>query len=151
MHASSRWIGSSCTGWIKLIGLKMYCLMYGTIFKSCPKLITYLVSKIWVLMSLKISSKDFFGILVCAVKWTSCLLPTSWFIGFGRPTPFEWNDPFRSIGACDVESPLYNFLIVWTKESHIYVLLFINQLLFLPSVVHVIWTHVVLVLGYIWW
>jgi hypothetical protein len=106
-------------------------LMYGTIFKSCPKLTTYLVSKIWVMMSLNISSKDFFGIFVCAVKWTSCLLVTNWFIGFGKPTQFEWSGPFRSIGACDVKLPPYNSLIVWTNESHIFVILFINQLLLL--------------------
>jgi len=86
--------------------------MYGTIFKSCPKLITYLVSKIWVLMSLKM----FFSNVVCVVKWTCCLLITNWFISYNKPTQFEWSGLFISTSAFDVELFLCDFSI---KGSHI--------------------------------
>ncbi len=119
-HASSGWTSSSCIGWTNLTSLKMYYLMFGTIFKSCPKLITYLVSKTWMLMSFKMSSKIFFGLIAYVVKWIGCLLITGWLTNFNKPTQFEWSGLFESIDACDVESPSCNSLIVWTKESHIY-------------------------------
>ncbi len=111
-HASSGWTSSSYIGWTNLTSLKMYYLMFGTIFKSCPKLITYLVSKTWVLMSLKISSKVFFVIVVYAIKWIGCLLVIGWLIGSSKLAQFEWSDPFKSIGAYDVKSPSCNSLII---------------------------------------
>lgn len=96
----------------------MYHLMFDTIFKICPKLIIYLVSKTWVQMFLKISSKIFSGDIVCGVNWTSYLLVARWFISSGRPTQFEWNGLFKSQDACDVKSLPYNSFIIWTKESY---------------------------------
>ncbi len=97
----------------------MYLLMFGTIFKNFPELITYLVSKTWVLLSLKISSKFFFGNVVYVVKWTSCLWITGWLTGFGKWAQFEWSGLFNSTGACDTKSFPHNSLIIWTKESHV--------------------------------
>jgi len=96
----------------------MYLLMFSTILNSGPKLITYLVSKTWVLMSFRISSKIFFGNVVCVVNWIGCLLIIDWFIGSGKPTQSEWSGPLTSTGVCGIESPPYNPLIMWTKESH---------------------------------
>jgi hypothetical protein len=97
----------------------MYCLMSNTIFKSCPKLIIYLVSKTWIPMFLKISSKVFFGDIVCGVNWISYLLTTHWFISSSKPTQFEWNGPLNSTNVCDIKSLPYSSLIIWTKESRI--------------------------------
>ncbi len=95
-------------------------LVCSTIFNSCPKLITYLVSKIWVLMSLKISSKVFSNTVVCVVNWTNHLPITNWFIGSHKPTQFEWNGSINSTISCDIESLPYSSLIVWIIESCIY-------------------------------
>jgi hypothetical protein len=95
----------------------MYCLMSNTIFKSCPKLIIYLVSKTWIPMFLKISSKVFFGDIVCGVNWISYLLTTHWFISSSKPTQFEWNGSFKLEDAYDVKSLPCNSFIVWIKES----------------------------------
>jgi len=109
--------GSSWTSWTNLINLKMYHSMSSTIFKSCPKLIKYLVSKTWILMSFKISSKVFFGDIVCGINWIGCLLIIDWFIGFSRPNQFEWSGLFKSMDAYDIKSFPCNSLIVRTKES----------------------------------
>ncbi len=69
----------------------MYHLMSNTIFKNCPKLITYLISKTWVLMSLKISSKVFYGDIVYGVNYIGCLPIVGWFIDYGRLAQFEWS------------------------------------------------------------
>jgi hypothetical protein len=95
----------------------MYFLMSGIILKSCPKLITYLVSKTCVLMFFKISSKIFSGNVVCVVNWITRLLVTNWLIGYGKPTQFEWSGPFNSTSACNTKSFPYNSLLIWTKES----------------------------------
>jgi hypothetical protein len=95
----------------------MYRLMFNIIFNSFPKLITYLISKTWVLMSLKISSKVFFGDLICGVNWIGFLLVICWLIGYSRLAQFEWSGLFKSTNACDVKSFPCNSLIIWTKES----------------------------------
>ncbi len=82
----------------------MYLVMSSTIFNSFPKLMSYLVSKTLVLMSLKISSKVFSGNVICVVNWTSCLLVISWLIEFGKPAQFQWSGSLNSMGACDIES-----------------------------------------------
>jgi hypothetical protein len=116
-QASLSWMGLSWTGWTNSIGLKMYYLISSTIFKSCPKLITYLISKTWILMFFKIFSKVFFGDIVCGINWTTYLLVTDWLIGSCRLTQFKWSGLFKSTNVCDVKSFPYNSLIVWTKES----------------------------------
>ncbi len=95
----------------------MYRLTSSTIFKSFPKLIIYLVSKTWVPMFLKISSKVFFGDVVCGINWTCYLLVIGWLTNSGRQAQFEWNGPFKSKDAFDVKSLPYNSFIVWTKKS----------------------------------
>jgi hypothetical protein len=54
-------------------------------------LITYLISKTWVLMSLKISSKVFYGDIVYGVNYIGCLPIVGWFIDYGRLAQFEWS------------------------------------------------------------
>jgi len=83
-HVGSRWTNLGYTGWTSLISLKVYHLMSSTILMSCPKLITYLVSRTWMLMFPKTSSKIFYGIIVCVVKWTWCLSMISWFTGSSK-------------------------------------------------------------------
>jgi len=95
----------------------MYCLIFDTIFKSCPKLMTYLISKTWVITSFKISSKVFYGVIVYGVNWIGCLLVISWLIGYSKLTQFKWSGMFKLMNACDVESFPNNSLMVWTKES----------------------------------
>jgi hypothetical protein len=114
-HASSGW-----TSWINLTSLKMYHLMSNTIFNSCPKLITYLISKTWILMSFKISSKIFSSDIICGVNWIGCLLIASWLTNYDRLAQFEWNGMFKLTNVCDIKSLPYNSLIIWTKESHDY-------------------------------
>ncbi len=117
-QASSGWIGSSWIGWIDLSGFKMYCLIFNTTFKSCPKLITYLVSKTWVLISFKISSKAFYSDIVCGVNWIGCLLVASWFTDSSESTEFEWSGLFKLTNAYDIKSLPCNSFIIWTKEPH---------------------------------
>jgi hypothetical protein len=80
---------------------------------------TYLVSKTWVLMSLKISSKVYYSNVVCVINWTNYLPIIGWFTGSSKPTQFEWNGPLNSTNVCDIKSLPYSSLIIWTKESRI--------------------------------
>jgi hypothetical protein len=98
----------------------MYFLMSGTILNSCPKLITYLVSKIRMLMFPKISSKIIFAKIICVVNWMCCLLIIGWFTSSNKPTQFEWSSLLNSISDCDIKSFPCSSLIVWTKESCIH-------------------------------
>jgi hypothetical protein len=81
-HVGLGWTGLGCTSWTNLTNLKMYCLMFGIILKSCPKLMTYLVSRTWVLMYPKMSSRVFSGVVVYMCKWIGCLPITNWFVVF---------------------------------------------------------------------
>ncbi len=141
---------SYCINWTNLIDSKMYYLMSSIIFKSCLKLITHLVSKTWMLMLLKISSKVFYGDVLCVVKWIGCLLVINWFTSFGKITQFEWNGPFELMGACDVELLPYNSLIVWTKESCICSFVYQLAIAFVFTNSHFISTCCYGI-GYVWW
>jgi len=129
-HVGSSWTSSGWIDLINLIDLKMYHLMSGTILKNCPKFMTYLVSRTLILMSFKISSKVFFGVIVSRINWTCCLLVIDWLNGSSRLAQFEWNGPFKSFDACDVESLPCNSW--WYEQrNHAFVLLFTNQVFFL--------------------
>ncbi len=130
--------------------MKIYHLMYGIILKSCLKLITYLVSKTWMLILVKISSKFFFGRVVYEVQWVGYLLVIDWLTISSKPTQFEWSGPFRSMGACDVESLPYNSLIVWIKESRICYSICKLVVIFAFTNSHFL-RICCFVLGYVWW
>lgn len=116
-----------CTSRLKLNKFKLDRLnqldMFETVqfhvwhnFQTLSQVNDILSSKTWVLMSFKISSKVFFGVMVCDVKWTCCLLITNLLIGSGKLAQFKWNGLFKSTDACNVESLPCNSLMVWTKE-----------------------------------
>ncbi len=97
----------------------MYLFMSYTIIKSCPKLITYLVSKTWVLMFLTFSAKFFYNNVIYVMNWISCLSVIDWLTNYGKLAQCEWCRPFNSMGVCDIESFPCSSFIIWTKESHV--------------------------------